>query len=158
MLVDIVVDANVLMHADNPQELRYQNSRALLQALEGCTCTVRLCVDEGFSVDEADNRSHIGSEYLKHLRFGMLGFSVVTKLAGSLRVKQVPRGVPQNVSRQIRQVPRGPDRTYVQVAFNSHDKTLASHDFTDIPATVRRRLRGAIGVSILDAAGSLALL
>jgi hypothetical protein len=159
MLIDIGLDTNVLMHADDPREPRMQMSRDLLTALQSQTCTTHLCVDEGFDLDEAKNRSQIGSEYLEHLDFGMLGRAVVADLASSPRVKQVSRGVPANVSKKIHmQVSKGPDRTYIRVAFNSDDKTLACHDFGDVPATVRTRLHKAIGVHILEAEAALAAL
>jgi len=66
MLVDIVLDTNVLMHAENSQEARCEQSGNLLQAPK--ICTTKLCVDEGFDLNESRNRSQIGSEYLKHLR------------------------------------------------------------------------------------------
>jgi len=157
VLADIVLDTNVLMHADDPEEIRHQMSRALLRELS--TCATHLCVDEGFDVNEANNRSIIGSEYLKHLRFGMFGYELVRHLASSLRVKQVPRKVPQRVSAHIqRQVPQGPDRTYLRVAYNSENKTLACHDFDDVPNAVRVRLQKAIGLEILDAEAATALL
>jgi len=156
MLLDIVLDTNVLLHATNEQEPRRVQSQALLLALRDCTA--HLCVDEGFDWNEASNRSQIGGEYLKHLRAGTLGYAVVEHLARSLRVKQVSRGVPQNVSRHIRRVGYGPDRTYVRVAFNSSDRVLASHDFKDLSAGVRLGLRAAIGVRVLEAGEALVAL
>ena len=150
MLDDIVVDANVMMHAHDPGELRQKSCQQLLRKF--LVCKTKLCVDEGFDLTEAKNRSHIGSEYLKHLRFGMLGHEIVAHLATTGRVKILSRGVPQNVSKHIRtQIGKGPDRTYVQVAYNSNDKTLASHDFKDIPQPVRGRLQSQIAVMVLAA-------
>jgi len=159
MLVDIVVDTNVFLHAENSQESRRAQAAGLLLALQNKTCTTLLCVDEGFDLEEAKNRSQIGSEYLKHLRHGTLAFAVVVHLLGSLRIKQVRRGVPSNVSRRIiQQGVTGVDRTFIQVTYNSRDKTLACHDFDDVPDTVRDRLRGAIGVRILAADEALEVL
>jgi len=157
MLVDIVLDTNVLMHADNDKEPRCQMSRDLLTELQDCA--THLCVDEGFNLDEAKNRSQIYSEYLGHLRHGTLGFALVAHLARSQRVRTVSRGVPPQVSKKIyTQGLSGPDRTYVKVAFNSDGKTLACHDFGDVPVTVRVRLRKTIGVHVLDAGAALAAL
>lgn len=111
MLVDIVLDTNVLMHAENPEEPRMPMCCELVSQMTNCA--THLCVDEGFDLDEAKNRSVIGSEYLKHLRFGMVGYELVKHLAVSQRVKQKSRNVPQNVSRHIvQQVRKGPDRIY----------------------------------------------
>lgn len=157
MLADIVLDTNVLLHAHNPEEARHQASQELLIELRnGAT---HLCVDEGFDLDESKNRSQIGGEYLKHLRFGMLGLAVVAHLASSLRIRQLSRSVPQSVGKYIRQqgVPQA-DRIFLFVAYNSQSKTFTCHDFNDVPNTVRARLRDEIGLLILDAGESLAAL
>jgi hypothetical protein len=157
MLADIVLDTNVLLHADNDQEPLQRVSRELL--VQMTSCPTHLCVDEGFDVIEANNRSIIGGEYLRHLRFGMVGFALVRHLAVSLRVRQVSKNVAQNVSKQIAmQVPKGPDRVFLKVAFNSESKTVVCHDFNDVPDTVRKRLNDRIGLQIIDAeAAAMAL-
>jgi hypothetical protein len=157
MLADIVLDTNVLVHADNLQEPRRQDCCELIA--EMTNCTTHLCLDEGFDLNEANNKSIIGSEYAKHLRFGMVGFALVSHLARSMRLKQLSHRVPQNVARQIMtQVPKGPDRIFLKIAFNSNAKTLACHDFNDVPATVRARLRQSIGLHVLDASAAVAAL
>jgi hypothetical protein len=121
----------------------------------------KLCVDEGFSFEEAKNKSHIGSEYLFHLRVGSLGYEIIVHLGRLQRIKIVPRAVPQAVAKTIkRQVGKGADRTYVRVAFNSDDKILASHDFGDLTEGVRTRLCEKIKVRVVgakDAATELSL-
>ena len=157
MLIDIVIDTNIFLHAVNQQEIRRKDADALLTKIR--TCTVHLCVDEGFTLMEAQNRSVIGAEYIKHLRVGTVGFALVSFLAGSNRVKIVPKGVPANISRAIRsQVPKGPDRTFLYVAFNSQEKVLSSHDFGDIPQQVRNRLLAKVGLHVLAADEALARL
>jgi hypothetical protein len=140
----------VFLHASDPRESRRDHSLKLLTELR--ECKTQLCVDHGFDLREPKNRSRIGGEYLTHLRVGTPGYEIVAYLARSLRVKTVSRSVPQNVSRIIRrQMKVGTDRTYVFVAFNSDEKILASHDFGDLPQTVRERLRKAINVRIVTA-------
>jgi hypothetical protein len=51
----------------------------------------------------------------------------------------------------------GADCTYVKVAYNSREKTLASHDFNDLPDTVRARLADAIGGHVFAADQALLL-
>jgi hypothetical protein len=156
-LVDIVIDTNVFLHAENPQEPRQRDADALLNKIRACV--VQLCVDDGFDIVEAQNRSVIGAEYLKWLRAGSLGYALVTFLAGSARLKILPRAVPAKVSKAIRtQVPNGPDRTFLKIAFNSQEKVLSSHDFNDIPQTVRNRLFAQVGLSVVDADRAKALL
>jgi hypothetical protein len=154
MLGDIVVDTNVMMHAHDPREARQKSCTELLEEL--LRCDTKLCVDEGFDLAPAKNRSHIGYEYLKHLKFGMLAKAVVEHLATTGRVKMLPRTVPHNVSKHVRtQVGKGPDRTYLHVAYNSSERILASHDFHDIPQAVRGRLLSKIGVMVLAAEEAL---
>jgi len=150
VLNEIVIDTNVLLHAGNSQEQRQEACIQLIAALHECDC--HLCVDNGFSFEEAKNRSLIGSEYLKHLRFGSLGYEIVTHLAKTQRIKNVPTKVPQQTAKHIRmQITSLQDRTYVKVAFNSTGKTLISHDFGDISDGARERLKTSIEVSIVDA-------
>lgn len=137
MLRDIVVDTNIFMHAANPTQPRFGAARVFVMRLMGCS--TKLCVDEGFSMDEAKNRSHIASEYLKHLRSGMLGYAVVAHLASTSRVRIVGRSVPTAVSRRIRRhVPSVGDHIFVRVAFNSWERILASHDFGDLAGRARQ--------------------
>jgi hypothetical protein len=48
-------------------------------------------------------------------------------------------------------VTKGPDRTYLKVAYNSREKILASHDYEDIPDTVRVRLKKQLMVKVVSA-------
>jgi hypothetical protein len=154
VLDDIVIDANVMLHSENMQEARRIDALALMTLLK--MRTTKLCVDEGFDWNEALNRSHIGSEYLRHLVHGTLGSAIVAYLAASARIKIVPRQVPQAISRKISMsIGSAPDRVYARVAFNSQDKHLVSHDFGDIPQSSRNRLRTSIGLQIVDAATAL---
>jgi hypothetical protein len=136
------------------QEPRREHAHQLLTLLQ--QRTTRLCLDEGFDLNEARNRSHIGAEYLQHLSFGMLGYAVVAHLAASDRIKTISRQVPPAVGKRIRDaVWSPPDRIYVRVAFNSDEKLLVSHDITDIPQASRNRLRAEIAVDVLEAVQSL---
>ncbi|WP_446745189.1 hypothetical protein [Silvibacterium acidisoli] len=156
MLVDLVIDTNIFLHAQNKQEKRQKSCEALVALFKDSSC--KICVDEGFDLDESRNRSIIGQEYTKHLRIGSLGYALVEYLARSGRISFVSTRVSVQVSRHIRQVTKGPDRTYVRVAHNSNEKTLASHDFTDISSAIRQRLRDAIDVSVLDSSEIIELL
>lgn len=152
MLSDIVIDANILCHAENHQEIRQADCQMLISLLY--QTDTALCVDDGFDLEAANNRSFIGHEYIKHLRAGSLGYAIVQHLAQSSRVSILSANVGGNVGKHILQIPKGFDRRYVKVAYNSRSKVLASHDFGDIPNTVRVRLSQKISVEILDAAGA----
>jgi hypothetical protein len=150
MLLDIVIDANVFLHSYNPASGRQTMCRTLLGHVKNCD--VHICVDEGFDSEEARNRSQIGAEYIKHLKVGTVAYELVAYLAKSGRIDIVPKSVPQTTARLIhRQVTKGPDRTYLKVAYNSREKILASHDYEDIPDTVRVRLKKQLMVKVVSA-------
>lgn len=66
MITDVVVDTNVWVHASNPGEQRFEAALEFLEKLL-YSASILLCVDEGFSLDEASNRSLIGREYLDNI-------------------------------------------------------------------------------------------
>jgi hypothetical protein len=148
MIDDIVVDTNVFVHAHNRGEPRQAEACEFLRHL--WNCNTKLCIDEGFNSKESQNRSQIYSEYIRHLKPGMLGFALVGYLAASKRVKEVSRAVPRSISGKIRQsVKKTQDRIYVQVSYKSVNKILASHDFGDFNSNSRKMLRKDINVIIM---------
>jgi len=150
MLNDLVIDTNVLVHAQNPSEQRFSASTRFLSALLDAPTV--LCVDHGFACDEAQNRSHIGTEYLQNLRAGSFALQVVATLAGSGRVRQVERRAPQATARQINQLLRNRfDRIFLSVAFNSTERILVSHDFQDFQLPKRQTIRQTLNVRVIEA-------
>lgn len=150
MLTDLVIDTNVLVHSQNPQEPRHPDSVALLQAL--LDSTALLCVDEGFACDPGANRSHIGSEYLNHLRAGSLALTVVTRLAQTNRIRQLARTAPPPTKKRVNQmIANRRDRIFLSVAFNSGERILASHDYTDFQVSKRGAIEKELGVHIIEA-------
>ena len=157
MLDDVVVDTNVIAHAQNPAEARFADSEALLRCF--LELHTSLCVDEGFDMDEARNQSHICSEYLQHIHFGSLGFTVISYLATNGRIKQLPRLATRTVSRRINQLLRNRmDRAFLNVACNSTEMVLVSHDYTDFQARKRTTIRKELGVRVIEASHCLGLL
>jgi len=149
-MTQVVIDANVLAHCGNPAEMRCEHSLRLINLL--LSGTQDLCVDPGFNLIEARNRSRIGSEYLNHLTFGSPGFSFVAHLAQSGRVKPIKPSNDSNVSRKINQrLTDKTDRVYLKVAVVTIDKLFVSHDFTDLPTDKRTYFFAEIGVQIVDA-------
>ena len=93
MLVDLVVDTDVLMHAENEESAKRDASRQLIGGiLESETA---LCFDTGFDVDEARNRSGIAGEYFEHLPHGSLGLALVYECALSGRIRTISTEVPR---------------------------------------------------------------
>jgi len=101
-LDDIVVDTNVFVHAGTPEmELWQKPSLEFLTALLGCT--TKLCVDEGFSLDESSNRSLMGLEFLENLQYGSPGMNIIVALAGAERIKFLPSKVETGIAKKINQ-------------------------------------------------------
>ena len=150
MIADIVLDTNVLVHAENPAEQRCEASRCLLQRM--LLVDTHLCVDEGFHLIEAMNRSRISSEYLGHLRFGSMGFAVVAQLAAAGRIKVLSPKPGAAVAKRIRQLIRNTtDRVFLAVSYASNEKLLVSHDYVDFQETKRETLRREFGVAVIEA-------
>src|SRR5689334_4111585 len=127
---DLVIDTNVLLHAENHAEQRQAAALELIQCL--LASNIAICVDEGFDPDQARNRSAIAGEYLLRLRFGSIGLNLVSTLASTGRVRQLPRRPETAKARRINQLLRNTyDRAFLGVACNSQDKILVSHDFED---------------------------
>ena len=155
-LRDFTVDTNVLMHASNPGEPLCENAAKFLIRVRAAKTL--LCVDEGFSLNEADNRSHIGSEYLTKLHIGTIGHALIAELARIGRLAVVSRTVPQAMARKINQtVSDKSDRVFARVAHNSQDKTLVSHDFVAFPRRTRGSAPEELSITIIDATAAAAL-
>jgi hypothetical protein len=147
---DLTIDTNVWAHADNPFEPRQADAILLLRKLLASSTAV--CVDPGFSLDEAANRSRIGSEYLTHLAKLPLAGAVLATLASTERVAFVDTNVPTPVRKCINRVIGDPsDRVFAKVAYNSQSHVLCSHDFTHMPEAARAELRDhAVTVEAAD--------
>jgi len=154
---DMVIDTNVLMHASNPNEGRFEHAVQFLERL--LQVATLLCVDEGFDVLEAKNRSLIGAEYLNNLVHGALGHTVVTHLAKSGRMSVVPRQASRPQTRVVTQMIRKPrDRTFVRVAINSRDHVFVSHDYNDFSNEKRQDIQASLGVTMPDAQQAFGML
>jgi hypothetical protein len=147
---DLVVDTNVLVHAENPGEERCNDSRNFLWALYGAEALV--CVDKGFSLDDAQNRSFIGREYLDNVPYGSLAFAVVRELAQLNRIRFLEKRAPQPEQQRIEQmIYKTTDRVFLAVACNSVSRVLVSHDFEDFPLQRRSQISSELDVDILEA-------
>ncbi|RAJ92244.1 hypothetical protein LX87_05212 [Larkinella arboricola] len=149
-MIDIVIDTCTLVHANDPNCVYYPSSVELIsRMLANSTCAT---VDEGFELDEGRNRSYIGLEYLTHLQPGTLGFSLIVHLATNDRINFVSNTIPVQRKRYIEQLIKNKkDRMFLRVAFNSGEKTLASHDYTDYQEAKRKTIRNDLGVNVVTA-------
>lgn len=160
-LTDIVVDTNVLAHAANPSDQDHFNDASLfLEQLASETTTI-ICIDPDPSLDRNQNTSRIFGEYLTTLSPAALTASVIAALFIQGRYAVVPRTVSKEVRTKINRLVRkssATDKVFVSVAYNSTDRVLASHDFTDFPAPVRAALARELAVTVSDAVGCAGLL
>jgi predicted nucleic acid-binding protein len=150
MPTDIIIDTNVLVHANNKNEIRQQASIDMIKYL--LDSEELLCIDQGFSFNEAQNRSFIGYEYLKHLKIGMLGYIFISTIAQRKRIKQVAKNADAAISRKINKCMSNiRDRTYLNVAYNSSDKILVTHDYSDFSISKRKYINKEFEIKVFDA-------
>lgn len=148
---DIVLDTCSLVHADNPDSGYQGASTALINKI--FASAVLVTVDEGFTFDESTNQSYIGLEFIKHLQPGSLGYNLIVHLALSLRINFVSNVIPHQTKNYIEQIIRNKkDRMFLRVAYNSIEKTLVSHDFTDYQVRKRKTIRKELNLYVLTAA------
>ncbi len=136
MAQDVVIDTNILVHAENKKIKVHQECVDFIGYLSDSS--ELLCFDEGFVWHETYNKSHIAHEYMTHLRHGSMGYILVAKLAQSKRISVVPRLAPIKERKLITQtVTKQRDRIFLNVAFNSDNKILISNDYEDFQQTKR---------------------
>lgn len=149
-MFDIVIDTCTLKHANDPDSKYFVHSVEFIKRMYNnqVNCTV----DEGFSTIESENQSYLGLEYIKHLQPGTLGYGLVAHLASNLRIDFVSNRIPNAIKNYIEQIIRNKkDRMFLRVAYNSNDKTLASHDFTDYQKRKRVDINRRLEVVIVTA-------
>ncbi len=151
MLDDLVIDTNVLLHADDPRQKHQADAYALLQKI--LSGGPDLCVDDGFDIDPARNQSLIGGEYLERLAGASTGSQFLAHLFSTDRIRFVPRKVPRAVKQSIEQCVRNKrDRTFLAVAHNAVEHVLCSQDFVDMSAKKRKHLGAVARVAVLQVA------
>jgi hypothetical protein len=151
MLSDLVVDTNVFVHAQNPAEQRFQDALNFLHKL--LECDSKIGIDKLFSAG-SQNTSLIGQEYLDNLTPTGFGYAVLVAMLQSGRIKMdIPTRVPADVRRLVmREIPRNKrDRTFAFVTYNTMDRFLVSHDFSDFTQDVRNRLKDRLDIKIEEA-------
>jgi len=149
-MTDIVIDTCTLVHAGNPQSPYFEHS---IDFINKMFANQTLCtVDEGFSLNETENESYIALEYMKHLKPGSLGSNLIIHLAQSQRLDFVSNKIPNNDKNYIEQIIRNKkDRYFLRVTYNSVEKVLASHDFTDYQKRKRKVIKKELNILIVTA-------
>jgi predicted nucleic acid-binding protein len=150
LLVDIVLDTNVLVHAKNRNSPFNDHSNALLEALRSGS-TVWL-MDEGFDIDEATNKSRIYSEYRSKLVASDVGLATLATLARTGRVRMVPACSREHRDLIRRWIKDAADRYFVRTACESTEKTFVTHDDRSMPQRSRNALKEKLRIVFVDAA------
>ena len=102
-------------------------------------------------MNESENGSLIGSEYLRHLAMCPLDSAALARLASTSRIAEVSSQVPDDVRKRINQMVHDPsDRVFVKVANNSSSGLLCSHDFRHFPVAMRKAGK-SMRISVLTA-------
>jgi hypothetical protein len=150
MFNDVVLDTNLLMHADDERQPHQEACAKLLADLR--SGDTALCVDEGFDPDESKNRSLIGGEYYERLTATHTATGLIAYLFANGRVRLLPTKTPVAVKKCIEQcVKTKRDRTFLAVAHNSEEQVLGSYDYQDMQPKKRKHIESGTGVRVLDA-------
>jgi hypothetical protein len=144
---DLVVDTNVFVHAENTGVDYHASAKTLLKFL--LNSEHRLGLDEGFSLDSSKNTSIIASEYLTHVRAGMLAYSLLLVVTSQNRINPIPKKlITQNKQKVKRYVRNKVDRVFLSVAIGTENKALISNDFEDFNHKKRLSLFALFGATI----------
>lgn len=138
---DIVVDTNVLMHADNPKSGRQASSKDLLSYID--RNQIPICIDEGLK---------IFNEYHEYLASSPIGRSYIAKWLSQNNYVLLTTKLSPSDSRWIgRNISDTLDKAFLKVAVNSQENDFVSHDFDDFPRRKRRDINDRLGVSVQTA-------
>lgn len=141
MIVDIVVDTNVLKHAENPQSKKQKEAGELIRYLYENSVDIN-----------ADTGLMILNEYEAYLHPNSVGFEFVAAMIRAGRLKLLSNSVRLEDRRWIgRNVADTCDRAFLRVACISVEQLLVSHDFQDFPVRKRRQIKTRLGVGIKTA-------
>src|SRR6266536_1545193 len=80
MLIDIVVDTNVLAHAQSPNETRFSDAVIFFES------ATKVCSGGRFAFGSG-NSSLIGQEYISTVGFGGVAYAVLQSLLQANRIK-----------------------------------------------------------------------
>jgi hypothetical protein len=149
-MVDIVIDTCTLKHASDPTSKYFNDSVTFIDKI--MSSSILCVVDEGFSLNETENESYIGLEYITHLQPNSLGYQLIYFLAMNERIDFVSKDVAYRDKKIIEQCIRNKkDRSFLKITINSKEKILASHDFEDYQDDKRRYLKRQTNIIIYTA-------
>jgi|WetSurMetagenome_2_1015567.scaffolds.fasta_scaffold307779_2 hypothetical protein len=132
----IVIDTNIFEHANNKKIKQYYSSNNFLKQIniDGTT----LCVDEGFSDKECENRSRIMSEYYSRLAPGTAGYNYLMQIVQNGKVMPILNSEILKYKRPLAKKIRDRiDLVFLCAAIICADKTLVTNDYCDFPQKMR---------------------
>lgn len=152
--MEAVIDANVWAHANNADVAWHDDSCKLVCAVLDGTVDSEfvICVDGGWTMSD-DNRSRIGAEYRKWIRFGTLAYEAVVWLATNGRVRFYEDTKPSENDRKAIEAllpDNAHDRHYLRLVICTPDLTLVSHDWEDFTEEIRDRIDERWGVRVIE--------
>jgi hypothetical protein len=146
---DILIDTNILMHANNSHEKVQGDCIALLEYL--LTSSELICIDKEINID----RSMILHEYFDNLKTpGTLGRNFIEKILNQKRFKPISRHTEHRVTKIVNQHinrDKHVDKIFIKATYNSEDKTLVSHDYEDFQDAKRDFFRRYLNIHIIQA-------
>jgi predicted nucleic acid-binding protein len=151
---DIVIDTNVLVHTNNKNNHFNKYALKSLEIIQNRDLSI--CVDDVFNIDESQNTSTIGHEYIKHIRQGTPAYVFLLDriLKGKIVqiIKKNYKEVKQKLNKKIMQgeMKKPHDIAFVLVACGSNDKLLVSNDYDDFSNDIRKYIADSFSVSIYD--------
>jgi len=149
---DVVIDTNVLVHANNPELDKFESATKFVKAI--LDSAVLICLDSGASASEAESASRILSEYWSHVRGRGLGSILLEamlsrKLWTSVDISNLPQAYRKLFNQNI---PDSTDRVFAKVASNSISKLLVSHDGHAFSDSCKKILATKCGISVQSCA------
>lgn len=136
--VDIVVDTNVLAHADNPSSGRQDESKQLLDLIDAES--IPICIDV---------KQQIVNEYLEKLAHSSLGMNMLKKWILNKNYVALESSVNPSDSGWIgRNIEDSLDRVFLKVTLNSTEKDFVTHDFEDFHVRQRKKIMKRLPVTL----------
>jgi len=148
-MTDILIDTNILMHANNNHENTQGDCIALLEYL--LSSSEMICVDNEIDLD----KSMILHEYYDNLKtHGTAGRNFIERMLRLKRFKPVTRQTEHRVTKIINQHinrDKHVDKIFIKTTYNSADKTFVSHDYEDFQDHKRVFFKRTLNINIIQA-------
>lgn len=140
----MVIDTNVLKHADDKNYHRRSDCIDFInQVMESEKVLVFLDISD---------QGYIRYEYNKHIKWGMLGYTMLLKIAKVSRIRFKDRSTDPVIKRKINRTGiKTEDRIFVNIAYQTKDKLLISQEHEDFTDKIRGILKKEIDVDVLMA-------